>query len=272
MLRSLKELESYKVSAINGEVGKVTDFLFDDQHWTARYLVTDTSGFWEVSNQVLISPISFRSVDWSTRLFQVALTQEKVKKSPSVDLAKPVSRQYEREYSHYYGWPYYWGFAGSWAWGMGPYPLALADRSTKGETARTQETNDDPHLRSVNAVIGYHVHGTDGEIGHIADFIMDDETWTIRYLVIDTSNWWIGKKVLVAPHWANKISWSEKMVYMALTREAIKSSPEWTQTALVEREFEERLYSHYSRPPYWLRRELEDKAGDQPEAERHLAL
>ncbi len=251
MLRSLKDLESYKVSAVDGDVGRVTDFLFDDEQWTTRYLVTDTSGYWEVAHQVLISPISFRRVDWETRLFHVGLTQDKVKNSPSVDLAKPVSRQYERAYSQYYGWPYYWGTGAIGAWNMGAYPYALAASTMKEEPQPTDEAHNDPHLRSAKEVAGYHVHGSDGVIGHIADFIVDDETWTIRYLVVDTRNWWFGKKVLVAPHWAQKVSWSDSMVYLDLTRDAIKNSPAWNPDALVNRQYEERLYDYYGRPAYW---------------------
>jgi len=277
MLRSLKDLESYTIRAVDGDLGKVTDFLFDDQHWTTRYMVTDTSGYWEGPNQVLISPISFREADWTTRLFHLALTQDKVKNSPSIDLDKPVSRQYERDYSQYYGWPYYWGFGETWAWGMGAYPLTLAEQVGKPEpptpTAR-DEAPGDPHLRSANEVAGYHVCGSDGEIGHVADFIIDDQTWTIRYLVIDTSNWWFGKKVLVAPHWAHDISWAKSMVYMNLTRDAIKNSPTWDPEALVNREYEERLYDYYGRPTYWPRGEIHAKDPVQvftpPEA-RHLS-
>lgn len=272
MLRSLKDLASYKVSAVDGEVGAVTDFLFDDQHWTTRYLITDTGGFWSGPNRVLISPLSFRQIDWEMRLFHVGLTQDKVKHSPSVDLDLPVSRQYEREYSQYYGWPYYWGFAGTWAWGAGAYPLALKDSSNKAAPKRPEETDDDPHLRSVKAVTGYHVNGRDGEIGHIEDFIVDDETWTIRYLVVDTSNWWFGKKVLVAPHWAHRISWSESMVYLALTKDQIKNSPEWKPTEPVNREYEARLYDYYGHPTYWPRNDSNLDTGDPPKSTKHQFL
>lgn len=251
MLRSLKDLESYKVSATDGDIGRVTDFLFDDRHWTIRYLVTDTSGFWEEQHTVLVSPISFRQVDWTTRLFHVGLTQAKLKGSPSVDLSGPVSRQYERDYFHYYEWPYYWGYGG--IWGMDSYPFALAKAALKHEEPLAQDTLSDPHLRSAQTVAGYRVRGSDGEIGHILDFIVDDETWTIRYLVIDTSNWWFGKKVLVAPYWAQEVSWAKNLVYLNLTMEAIKSSPTWNPAAPVNREYEERLYDYYGRPVYWTR-------------------
>jgi len=274
MLRSLKELESYKIHAVDGEMGKVTGFLFDDQHWTIRYLIADTSGFLQGPHQVLVSPISFRNADWTTRLFNLNLTQEKVKNSPSVDLAQPVSRQYERDYAQYYGWPYYWGFGETWAWGMSAYPLAMIESVAKEGQKPREEPEGDPHLRSAKEIEGYHICGTDGEIGHVADFIVDDETWTIRYLVIDTSNWWFGKKVLVVPQWAHDISWAKSMVYMNLTKDAIKNSPTWDPEALVNREYEERLYDYYGRPVYWPRGEVvaKDKAGSVPPEPKHLSL
>lgn len=249
MLRSLKQVESYKVSATDGDVGKVTDFLFDDQHWTTRYLVTDTSGFWEAAHLVLISPISFGSIDWAAKLFHVALTKDKIKNSPNIDLDQPVSRQHERDYSNYYGWPYYWGPGMTGVWGMGMYPFPPSASPPKEQPV--EDADNDPHLRSAKQVTGYHVHASDGELGHIADFIMDDESWTIRYLVIDTSNWWIGKKVLVAPQWVNRVSWFENKVYLDITKESIKNSPEWSPEALIVREYEERLHNHYRRPAYW---------------------
>jgi len=253
MLRSFKDLESYKVSTLDGELGRVTDFLFDDQHFTTRYLVANTSGFWKVPSEVLISPLSFREVDPAKRLFHLGLTQDKMRNSPSLDLHRPVSRQYEREYFRYYGWPGYWEDGESAAQAMGAYPDARDDGSGKDERKRAKKEHNDPHLRSAKEVAGYHVQGRDGEIGHIADFIVDDETWTIRYLVLDTSNWWIGHKVLVAPYWMQEVSWSERKVYLELTKDAIKNSPAWSPEALVSREYEESLYDYYGRTAYWLR-------------------
>lgn len=258
MLRSLKDLESYKVHALDGDIGKVTDFLFDDQHWTIRYLDTDPGGFWTSPGRVLISPISFLKADWATRKFNLALTQEKVKNSPSIEVDKPVSRQFERDYSKYYGWPYYWGFGDTLAWGDGVYGEVLAETTTEQLVQPEQDLSGDPHLRSAKDVAGYHLHGSDGSIGHVADFIVDDETWAIRYLVIDTSNWWLGKKVLVSPYWTQKISWSESMVYVNLTKEAIKNSPQWNPEDLVNRQYEERLYDYYGRPAYWSRDSSKD--------------
>ena len=248
MLRSLKDLESYTLSATDGDIGSVTNFLIDDKHWTVRYLVAKTGGFFG-GRRVLISPISFRHADWSTKSFHVQLTMEKVKDAPGIDSDQSVSRQHEKDLVDYYSYPCYWGLAG--IWGMGAYPAALASGARgKAVTDRTVPPGGS-HLRSVNEVRGYHVQGSDDEVGHIQDFIVDDTSWEVRYLVIDTSNWWFGTRVLVAPHWASHVSWAERKVYFHMSRDAIRNSPEWKANAAINREYEMRLYDYYGRPAYW---------------------
>ena len=250
MLRSLKNLERYEVRATDGTIGTVVDFLLEEGSWTIRYLVVDTGGFID-RRRVLISPISFRDADWSTHRFHVALTMDRVKRSPDIDADKPVSRQHERDYYGYYGYPYYWGYSGLWGAGAVPGTLAFGGDPIKGLAARDDEPGGDPRLRSANELRGYHVRGNDDAVGHVDDFIVDDETWELRYLVIDTKNWWIGKKVLVAPRWANRISWVDREVHVDMSREAIKRSPEWDPAAPINREYEARLYDYYGRPVYW---------------------
>jgi hypothetical protein len=243
MLRTLRDLERYTVTATDGDVGTAANFLLDDERWTVRYLVVD-AGNWMGTRRVLISPLSFRQADWSERRFHVALTMEKVKNAPSVDVDLPVSRENERDYCRYYGHPYYWG------------PSYRSERSHEGHDTPGEDVAapaGDIHLRSANELHGYTIQGSDGTIGHVQDFIVDDGTWEVRYLVIETSNWWFGRKVLVAPHWATHIEWLESKVYVNLPREAIKSSPEWSTTEDINREYEARLHDHYGRPGYWAR-------------------
>ncbi len=250
MLRSLKDFERYTVCATDGDIGSVVNFLLDDERWIVRYLVVQAGGPLILNGRlVLISPISFRQADWSTQRFHLALTMDKVKNSPSIDVDKPVSRQHEQDYYRYYGYPSYWGYSG--LWGMGAYPGLLAKGSWIDAPTEHAAESGDVHLRSAREVRGYHIQGSDEAIGHVEDFIVDDKSWEIRYLVIDTSNWWIGKKVLVAPQWASRISWSENKVYVDLSRQAIKKSPEWNASAAVNREYEARLYDYYGRPMYW---------------------
>jgi hypothetical protein len=196
---------------------------------------------------VLISPYALIAVSKEEQRLAINLTKKQIEDSPSLNSDKPVSRQFEESYYGYYGWPMYWG--GSYMWGY--YPTIVRDpekwrESTQGKRAW------DPHLRSTHDVSGHHIHATDGEIGHVEDFIIDDETWAIRYLLIDTGSWWPGKKVLIAPHWIERVSWSESKVFVNLSCEAIRQSPDYTEESLLTREYETGLHRHYKRQGYWV--------------------
>jgi len=105
--------------------------------------------------------------------------------------------------------------------------------------------------RSVKHVIGYKIGATDGDVGTVKNFLFEDSTWTIRYLVVNTHNWWPGKRILVPPQWIKRLSWGESKVYVDLDRESIKSAPRYESSSLITREFEQGLYGHYGRPGYW---------------------
>ena len=263
MLHDLKKLEKYKISATDGEIGQVNDFYFDDDKWTVRYLVVE-AGTWLSSRKVLISPISVQQPDAIAGTLAVSITMAQVQNSPDIDTDKPVSRQFEEQYLGYYGYPAYWDGGGMWGEGLYPYAMAPgyagygADKQERERELQThlasereRHRNDDPHLRSCNEVIGYHIHATDGEIGHVAGFVLDDQTWAIRYLIIDTSNWWLGNKVLVAPHWTTGVRWSDRTVDVDLTRESIKNAPVYDGNAELTRDQELSLYRHYGRRGYW---------------------
>ena len=263
MLHDLKKLEKYKISATDGEIGQVNDFYFDDDKWTVRYLVVE-AGTWLSSRKVLISPISVQQPDAIAGTLAVSITMAQVQNSPDIDTDKPVSRQFEEQYLGYYGYPAYWDGGGMWGEGLYPYAMAPgyagygADKQERERELQThlasereRHRNDDPHLRSCNEVIGYHIHATDGEIGHVAGFVLDDQTWAIRYLIIDTSNWWLGNKVLVAPHWTTGVRWSDRTVDVDLTRESIKNAPVYDGNAELTRDQELSLYRHYGRREYW---------------------
>jgi sporulation protein YlmC with PRC-barrel domain len=127
----------------------------------------------------------------------------------------------------------------------------MRDRE-KGKESTQGEKAWDPHLRSTHDVSGYHIQATDGEIGHVEDFIIDDETWAIRYLIVDTRNWWPGKRILVSPQWIERVSWNESKVFVNLSREAIKASPEYSIESVPTRDYEAGLHLHYDRLGYWI--------------------
>jgi hypothetical protein len=236
------------VSATDGDVGNVVDFLLDDEHWFIRYLVVDTGAFLN-RHEVLISPISFSEVEWPIQRFHLNLTKDNVKNSPNVDTHKPVSRQQEEDFHNYYGYPHYWNYSNVTGSQTHPNWIATENRS-KISRSRTDQLGD-IHLRSAKEVRGYNIQASDESIGHIDDFIVEDDIWEIRYLVIDTSNWWFGKRVLVAPQWANRISWEQRNVCIDMSRQAIQDSPVYDSSVTLNREYETRLHDHYGEQGYW---------------------
>ncbi len=258
MLNALSQLSGSTLTATDGEIGHVKQAYFDDQAWAVRYLVVDT-GIWLSGREVLISPYAVRQPVGTGKTIDVSLTRQQVENSPDIDTHKPVSRQHERDYLDYYAYPQYW--AGGELWSMSALPLLPPNLPIASDTdlaarraARDAEVPaEDVHLRSSGVVTGYNIQAADHSIGHVKDFIFDDESWAIRYLVIDTRNWWPGgKKVLLATHWIDRIDWAEQTVYTQLTREQVKASPEYDESATLHRDYEQRLHDAYGREGYWI--------------------
>jgi sporulation protein YlmC with PRC-barrel domain len=223
MQNRLKSFIGYSVRATDGELGKVDEFYFDDLTWTIRYMVVET-GSWLSSRKVLISIAALCKPEWETRTFPVNLTCDQVRKSPEIDTQRPVYRQHEAELHEYYRWPQYWegGYGG--ILGITPYPVF--ENSLPREPA-DENRDDDPHLRSTHQVSGYHIHAADGAIGHVEDFIVDDETWELRHLVVDIGNWLTGRKVLISSKWIKSVDWGQSSVLIDRSRESVKNSPDF---------------------------------------------
>jgi hypothetical protein len=201
--------------------------------------------------KVLISPIALKERAWSPLHLWVNLTSSQIQTSPGIDLHKPISRQDEIDHHDHYGWPYYW--PGKGVWGSESHPSALSKASSARQKARARKSPEpeDVHLRSVREVTGYHVMAIGGEIGHVEDFLFDGKTWEIRYVIIDTRNFWAGKRVLVRPGWIKRMSPQKKMIYLNLPRERVEKSPEWNPSQPVSRKYELELHKHYDYAPYW---------------------
>ena len=253
MLRNFESLRGFSLSALtrnetdyvdvisrevtypvaNGALGKVRDFYFDDHTWTVRYLVVET-GSWLSGRSVLILPKFLGRVDRKKQTIEVSLTKEQVENSPSIDTAKPVSRQHEADYFNYYGVQPYW---------LTVYqPISFPAPAV--ETPRKKKKGD-LHLRSSREVTGYRIEAGDGHVGHVEDFVIDDETWRVHYLVADTRDWLPGKMVLVAPSWIEKISWKSGDVSICLPRSVIERAPEYDDSRRISAKYEQRLLSYY---------------------------
>ncbi len=224
MLRRISRMVGSHVVALDGEVGKVHDVYIDDTHWLVRYLVVST-GRWLSGRRVLVSPQAIEMIDHVLHAVSVSLTRERVRESPDIDTDEPVSRQHESEFNRYYGYSTYW--AGTMQWSNGPLPSVsvpaapdLIELEERRRTAATTQT--DSHLRSTNEITGYNISAIDDKVGHVEDFLVDDETWAIRYLTVGTGVWMFGRRVLVGRDCIQEVDWASECVKVGRTREQIK--------------------------------------------------
>jgi uncharacterized protein YrrD len=245
MQRSINHLIGSGMEATDGAIGKVEDFYFEDDTWAIRYLVVKT-GNWLSGRKVLISPAALTKAAWESGIFPVNLTGQQIRNSPDIDTEKPVSRQQEIALHAYYPWQNYWetGFYPGGVWGVID-ATPVIDREMIEAAEELKQSTDDVHLRSTRHVTGYHILAIDGEIGHVKDFIMDDETWQLLFLVVDTQNWFGGKKVLISVKHIKEVQWSNSKVFVNVSIDVIKNSPAINESEYV---FPETVHAIHNNP------------------------
>ncbi len=236
----------------DGEIGKVDEFYFDDQFWTIRYLIVKT-GNWLSQRKVLISPQALLKADWENQQLPVNLTKKQIEDSPDIDTDKPVSRQHEEQLNAHYNWDEFWGGEpdehGAGMFGAMPSELYYSEVEDSVDDTNAEKTeNNDKHLQSTKAVTGYNIHATDGEIGKVVDFIVDDTNWKIKFLVVDTGTWLDSRKVLLSTQWIKNVNWENATVIVDITTEAVKNSPEFDASQPVNEVYERILYDYYGKP------------------------
>lgn len=247
-------ITGYQLRAKDGTIGSIDDLLFDESHFGVRWVVVDT-GTWLPGRKVLLPPSALGEPDTDVREYPVDLDKDRIKDAPGLASDKPVSRQMETDIYGYYGWTPYWygGFGYPAPGGMIPTGAMPVTPPASSEDPQNVQAGDlgDPQLRSANEVTGYNVEATDGSIGHIEDVMVDETEWAVRYLMVDTKNWWPGKKVLISPDWRREIVWSEQKITVDVTRDKVKNAPEFDPTMTVDRNYEDSMFAHYGFRPYW---------------------
>jgi uncharacterized protein YrrD len=247
MLQSTRKLKGFTIAASDGDIGKIIDVYFDEQKWAIRYFVVDTGG-WLTGRKVLISPISVQQVDWDHRSVHAGLTRQQIKDSPGIDTEQPVSRRQEAEFYRHYDYPLYW--TGPLLWGFGAFP-PLGGLLHSGGAPGDDENHDhaDSHLRSSEEVIGYDIQETNGSLGHVEDFLFDNEDWSIRFMIVNTGHWLPGKHVLISPLLIKDVNWPSRHVVVNVTREAVNGSPEYDPAHPPAPEDRSDLYQRLNKPP-----------------------
>ncbi|MDF1762159.1 MAG: PRC-barrel domain-containing protein [Oleibacter sp.] len=263
MLRSMDDLKHFTLTATDGNVGNIKDFLFDDLTWVIRYLVVET-GTWLFSRKVLISSVAIKETNWDDKILTLLISKDQVKNSPNIDTDKPVSRQHEMDYLDFYGYPFYWEGNNLWGGSMTPYAINPQYTGYMPEQKTTFKANHvyenlerlhhqkvDPNLRSCQAVIGYHIHAKDGQIGHITGILVEESNWAIRYFVVKAWHWYGGREVLISPEWITALRWVNDSVSVDLSRQKIKDAPVFDSSKELNRQHEESIYEHYELYGYW---------------------
>ena len=240
MLHAADTLRRMTIHATDGELGRVTEFYFDDTTWTVRYFVVRT-GSWLAGRDVLLTPAVIEACDWHRPELRVSLTMDQVRDSPDVSTARPVSRLQEIEYLRYYDQPPYWMLGADVGGAAVALDAAMRTAATEAEAAGAEPPT---HLRSSQEVAGYRLEALDGPIGHVRDFLLDDD-WCVRYLVVDAGHWWSGRQVVFAPGWVERVSWGAHCLHVRLARESIRTGPPYPGAAEITPEYEADLTRHY---------------------------
>lgn len=248
MLRHTSDIGGYAIGATDGPIGSISDLLFDDVTWLVRWLVVDTGSLLS-GRRVLLPPSALSQVNHIGHQFAVQLTKQQIKDSPDITTDEPISSQMETDLYDYYGWSPYWStgfYMGGYGFAGGAFPPNATGFHARERTDGAEgRTHGDRHLRSVRQVKGYHIHATDGEVGHVADFLLEDGDWSIHYLVVDTQNWWPGKKVLISPRSIRSVDWSSRTVHLDVDRRTVKDSPAYDGSEAVDRAYEYAFHGYY---------------------------
>jgi hypothetical protein len=251
MLWTVSSLNGDVVAASDGRIGAIVGFLFEDTNWHIRWAVVKT-GAWLLGRKALIPVAVLRHPGAEGHEFPVALTMQQVRESPGLDTDRPVSRQMETCIFDHYGWRPCWGDGlvfGAYGFGdvipASPFPEPTAEER---EMLDAQRSRDDPHLRSTTAVTGYHVNASDGQIGHIDDFLIEDTDWTIRSLVVETKTRWAGHKVLISTELVKDFDWHDRRVDIDAERRLIEASPEYDPSVPLDGACQERIGDRTTAP------------------------
>jgi hypothetical protein len=246
MMINISELLGYVLHVKDGELGRCKDFLIDNRGWDIRYMVADT-GNWLTGRKVLIAPSMLSEPEWSSRSLPVNLTREQIQGSPPLQENEPVTDEYEIMWFDYYGLAEYW--VDEDKIGMAENPNAL--RVAKKEGTDGDKGDEKGHLLSAKEIVGWHTAAADGDMGHLADFLVEMKSWKVRYAILDTRNWLPGRQVCVSIHCVEWIDRAREKIGVRLTKEAVKNSPEYNPFVPMTEAYQVVLHDYYGWPKYW---------------------
>jgi hypothetical protein len=199
MFTSITTLMKIPLVTTDGKEHQVCGLLFDDRSWTISFLAA-SAGSWLSRRQVLISTSSTEEPDWTKKVIAATLTHQELAKCADVSSVKPVSQQQQLALKKYFGWP------DSEPKSYLPAALVPAQREFPAQA------NDDPHLRNTMDLLGYEVWSPDRRFGILSDFIMEPNSWHIKYLSVKVGDWVYHEERFVPTLDVQSISWGTHRV------------------------------------------------------------
>lgn len=252
MKRSIKSLLGYSMRIPGdkgGEAGTVTEFYFDEETLTVRYLIVKT-GYWWFERKVLIPSEAVSRLDYESRSFFVTMTKDQICNSSNIDIDKPVSRQQEAELYDRLQWTDYWTpkALSVGVWGLTGTIPHITKKNPGNKLNSTYDSNYDFHLHNTREITGYHIYGTDYEVGMVEDFVIDDTVWELDFLVADTGSRLPGKKILLSTACIKDIHWKNSEILVGIAANTIEDKPEDDPSAPVNLLYEDVLYDKFGKP------------------------
>jgi sporulation protein YlmC with PRC-barrel domain len=165
------------------------------------------------------------------------LTKEQVKDSPDIATNPPLSHDQEIEYRNYFRWPFDWGGGGAGFGtmiGVSPVATVLGDTEVTPAPTALPPENRDYSLRAAKELMGYKLLDHDGEIGSIADFLLDTSGWTISHLAIDLSSDYAGRRVLLPVSYVEKVGWKDKDVLTTMPASHLRDAPPYDEVTRTD--------------------------------------
>jgi hypothetical protein len=227
------------VEGRDGIIGEIKGVYFDDREWVLRYVLLETNA-WFNRRHVAVLPSFLRQRDWGAGMVRADLSRGQAKEGPGVDSTRPISRHQEMQIHQYYEMPRYWDNGGESRAINAGGPRTLVAGVLAGEAT----------LRNAKDMCGFGIKAHDGRSGSVSDFIVDDDRWTVCYIIVAVGNWCSGKKALISPAWVGEVSAVDEDITVGLSRDMIKSSPAYDPTMPFSRPFADKLVDHYGVPGY----------------------
>ena len=217
---SLSEIERFTLHASDGLVGKVKEFFFDDATWNVRYAVVEL-GSWLNSREVIVPASALGRPDLLNSLLPVSLTKDQIEKCPASDEDMPLERRREDEMKKLSSQ----GIFYSWGEGfIGSHNLDIPEYERSESLKESGNSGSDVHLRSSRFLRGGEAIATDGRAGHVRDFIVDSESWTIRDIVLEIGTLFDTKMVLIPRQWVRRISIDNAEFVLNVEKEKVNKS------------------------------------------------